>query len=248
MRMQYFVYPAEFKRIDGEVVVSFPDFPEALTGASSEASDDALLELAQDALEEAVLGRLANREVVPAPSDLASGHIGVPLPPVTAARALVDQSRREADLSQVELAARMGKDEKVVRRILDGMHSVKIETAFDALGAMGVCPVLSWATKGAFLRGQVEMATAQSGEFRVVGTGKFVKLEAINIIGNANVVPAGQMYVFHETKGKRSGKTGQYVILGPDPDILSTSNQSSAEQPPNPRAGSIAPPGYTIRK
>lgn len=139
---QAFIYPADIERLDGEVIVRIPDFPEVLTGARTE--KEALLSAA-DALEEAVLARLANGEEIPfaAPEAVAT-EASVMLQPVTAARALVDQMRRANRLTKVELAARMGRDEKVVRRVLDGRKGVSMETVLDALAALGFRTTLAW--------------------------------------------------------------------------------------------------------
>jgi antitoxin HicB len=139
---QAFIYPAALEYLDGEVIVRFPDFPEVLTGAATE--NEALAEAA-DALEEAVLGRLARGEEIPqAPSTIPNDQAGVMLDPVTAARALVDQMRRANGLTKVQLAARMGRDEKVVRRVLDGRAGVSMDTALDALDALGFKTTLAW--------------------------------------------------------------------------------------------------------
>lgn len=78
------IYPASLEYLDGEVIVRFPDFPEVLTGAATEAG--ALAEAA-DALEEAVLGRLADGTEIPRPpSVVPHGRVGVMLAPEAAVR------------------------------------------------------------------------------------------------------------------------------------------------------------------
>jgi plasmid maintenance system antidote protein VapI len=52
--------------------------------------------------------------------------------------------RRANKLTKVELAARMGRDEKVVRRVLDGRRGVSMETVLDALSALGFKTTLAW--------------------------------------------------------------------------------------------------------
>lgn len=138
--MVAFAYPAEFQVTDGEVIVRFRDVPGALTGADS--LDEARA-LAADALEEAVLAMLANDEAVPEPSAVQAGEELVALNPVTAGRVLFDQRRRALGLSKVAAADQVGKDEKVVRRILDGRGRVSADTVFDALRELGERPYLS---------------------------------------------------------------------------------------------------------
>ena len=73
-------YPARLERTGpDEIVVSLRDRPECLTSGVDES--DALAE-AQDALEEAVAGRIADGEDLPAPSAPQAGErlIAVPSP------------------------------------------------------------------------------------------------------------------------------------------------------------------------
>lgn len=84
------IYPASLEHLDGEVLVRFPDFPEVLTGAVTE--KEALAEAA-DALEEAVLGRLARSEEIPLPpTELPAGHVRMMLAPLTATRVMGDRA------------------------------------------------------------------------------------------------------------------------------------------------------------
>jgi antitoxin HicB len=129
-------YPAIFERLeDGEIVVSFRNFPEALTGADDLADAK---RLAEDALEEAVLGYLAEGRDVPNPRSARPGEELVLLDPLTAGRAAVLRALRERGLSRRRLAELMGKDEKVVRRILDGERGVTFANVRDALRALSV--------------------------------------------------------------------------------------------------------------
>ncbi len=135
--MPAFHYPAYIDRPGGdEILVSFPDFPEALTGANS---IDEAYRLAEDALDEAVLSRLAAGEPVPAPGSVFGGRtsILIPLDPVTAARVAISEAMADRHMSKTALALLMHKDEKVVRRILDGRQNVAMDTAMEALHALG---------------------------------------------------------------------------------------------------------------
>ena len=80
-------YPARLERTaPDEIVVSLRDLPECLTSGVDE--PDALAE-AQDALEEAVAGRIADGEPLPAPSAPRAGErliaVAVPAPAGTVA-------------------------------------------------------------------------------------------------------------------------------------------------------------------
>jgi len=140
-RVETPLYPAEFEQIDGEIIVRFPDLPEILTSGDDEASAE---RAAEDALEEALLARLANGQAVPMPSPPTGAQRAILLDPVTAGRVLVDWKRRARALSKVQLAQLMGRDEKVVRRLLDGRGGVSMDTVLDALRALGHRATLSW--------------------------------------------------------------------------------------------------------
>lgn len=117
-----------------EIVVSFRDWPEALTSGADDA--EARVQAA-DALEEAVLGRLARGEPIPAPRPSLSGEIDVLLDPVTAARAALASAMREGRVTNVALAARLNKTEGAVRRLVDGRTAVKMDSVLAALRALG---------------------------------------------------------------------------------------------------------------
>ena len=134
MAMQAWAYPAVFEVSPGEVVVTFPDIEEAITG--SETLEEARI-LAADALEEAILGRLAHAEAIPAPRRARAGEELVPLDPVTAARAALSVAMRQEKLSNAALARRLGRTEGAVRRLTSGQSGVKLDTVLQALGAVG---------------------------------------------------------------------------------------------------------------
>jgi antitoxin HicB len=137
-----FAYPVLIERTEaGDFVARIADMPEVLTGGDSEA--EALAEV-QDALEEAVLARLANGQDIPAPGSRAGAQAVALLPPIAAGRVLIDTKRRQEGWTKVELARRIGKDEKVARRILDGRGGVSMTTVLEALGALGFATTLAW--------------------------------------------------------------------------------------------------------
>ena len=133
-------YPAVFAVLDGEIVVRFPDIPEAITGAST--MDEARA-LAADALEEAILGYLASGAPVPAPREPVAGEEAVPLDPLTAGRAAVASLMADRRVSKVALAALIHRDEKVVRRIVGGAGGVTMDNVTVALKALGARPALT---------------------------------------------------------------------------------------------------------
>src|SRR5581483_11787939 len=129
-------YPAVFDRHDdGEIIVRFPDLPEVLT---SGATEQEARTNAEDALEEAVLAYLADDRPVPAPREPRAGETAVDLPLLTAARAAVAAAMAAQHVNKMRLASLMHRDEKVVRRILDGKGNVKIDNVSAALRVLGV--------------------------------------------------------------------------------------------------------------
>lgn len=138
-----FVYPVLIEPVEGggEFLARMADFPEVLT---SGATEKGAIHAAEDALEEAVLGRLAHGLDVPLPSGAVDCANVVFLPPVTAARVLVEAKRRACGWSKSKLAREMGKDEKIVRRILDGRSGVSMEATLEALHALGFQASLVW--------------------------------------------------------------------------------------------------------
>jgi antitoxin HicB len=131
-----FAYPVLLipDAIDGGFVVTFPDLPEAIT--QGEDAESALGEAA-DALEEAIAGRIRRGEPIPWPAPSAEGRLSVPVPALTAAKAALYLALREAGISKSELAARLGCDEKEVRRLLDPRHLSKLPRIERALSALG---------------------------------------------------------------------------------------------------------------
>jgi antitoxin HicB len=131
-----FVYPVLLEQAAAdEIIARVAGFPEVLTSGRTPAEAVAA---AQDALDEAVLARLADGREVPLSAASQRQDDLAYLDPLTGARVMVDVKRREAGMSKSDLARAMGKDEKVVRRILDGRGSVTIETVLEALKALGV--------------------------------------------------------------------------------------------------------------
>lgn len=131
-----FTYPAKLTpdETDGGYVVTFRDVPEAVT--QGEDVQDALSQAA-DALEEAVAGRLRLGDEIPSPSAPRDGEMLVPVPALTAAKAALYLALRQEGLTKSELAARLGCDEKEVRRLLDPRHRSKLPRIQAALAVLG---------------------------------------------------------------------------------------------------------------
>jgi antitoxin HicB len=139
--MRTWTYPAIVERRgEEEFVVTFPDIPEAITGGSSRTE---ALSNAEDALEEAILEYLARGSCAPSPRGAREGETDIVLAPVTASRAALANIMRDRKITNVALAARLGKSEGAIRRLTDGSANVKIDTVIDALKSLGGKVILS---------------------------------------------------------------------------------------------------------
>ncbi|NBC32664.1 MAG: type II toxin-antitoxin system HicB family antitoxin [Alphaproteobacteria bacterium] len=77
------------------------------------------------------------------PASPAAGRPTVQLPTGAALKVLIHQAMRADGVSRADLARRLGRDEKVVRRILDFGHASPPDQLDDALRALGRRPVIS---------------------------------------------------------------------------------------------------------
>lgn len=129
-------YPASFIPEDNGrgFHVRFQDLPEALTGGDD--VDDTLVQAA-DCLAEAIAGRIARSDAIPAPSKLKRGQHPVSVPLYLAPKLALYLAMREGGMRNTELAKRLGVSETVVRRMLDPKHNTKPERIQAALAALG---------------------------------------------------------------------------------------------------------------
>lgn len=119
---------------NGTIVATFPDVPEAHT-VGNDATQ--VLERAPDALETALAIYLDEGRVLPHPSRRRKGQRLVALRPMAAAKLAIHQAMCDQGVSQVELARRLGRDPKDVRRLLDLMHRSRLDRLEAALAALG---------------------------------------------------------------------------------------------------------------
>jgi antitoxin HicB len=137
--MRTFMFYALFEAGDrkGVTVVTFPDVPEAITEGRGEAEARAM---AEDALGLALLSY--PERGLPLPKPKAGPKRGRRMEPITVApevagKLAVLDAFAEAKISKSELARRLRKDEKEVRRLLDPKHATKLQPLSDALRALG---------------------------------------------------------------------------------------------------------------
>ena len=134
-----FVYPVDLTPVtDGPpeehgIAVTFPDMSDAITWGDTR--EEALINAA-DCLEEALAGRIVERDAVPEPSP-ARGRPTVAPGGLIASKAALYLALRDSGLKSADLARRMKVQPSVITRLLDPRHASKpdqFDAAFAALG------------------------------------------------------------------------------------------------------------------
>lgn len=120
---------------DGKVwTVSFPDIPEALTGADTK---EQAIEMAHDALLTAMDFYFEDGRAVPMPSPLSDDLVPVFVPTSQSAKVLLLNEMVKQRVRPSELADRLKDSKQSVHRLLQLRHSSKIDGIEQALGALG---------------------------------------------------------------------------------------------------------------
>jgi len=134
--MKAYAYRAQFEpgKRRGNIVVSFPDLPEAITQGRGRADARAM---AEEALGLALLSYLQRGRDLPKPRAKGRNLVEISVAPDVAAKLAVLEAFAAAGISKSELARRIGKHEKEVRRILDPKHPTKLPALATALRALG---------------------------------------------------------------------------------------------------------------
>jgi len=119
---------------NGTYLVTTPDLPEMTTFGDT--VEEALAH-AVDAIETAIVGRMSDRQDIPAPSKAKRGDRIVALPTLSASKIALYTAMREAKVNQAELARRLGWHPPQVARLLDLRHASRhdqLDKAFEKLG------------------------------------------------------------------------------------------------------------------
>ena len=134
--MKVYAYRALFEPGDrrGTIVVTFPDVPEAVTQGRNEMDARAM---AEEALGLVLLTYLKRGKPLPKARARSRSLVEIAVAPDVAAKLAVLESFAAAGITKSELARRIGKDEKEVRRILDPKHPTKLPALIAALRALG---------------------------------------------------------------------------------------------------------------
>jgi antitoxin HicB len=119
---------------EGGYVVTCRDLPELIT--QGESVEEAL-EQASDAMDEVFATYLTEGLDFPDPSKARRRERMVAPPPETVAKAALYVAMRRAGISKVQLAKRLGVDEKEVRRLLDPHYGSKLPRIAKAISVLG---------------------------------------------------------------------------------------------------------------
>jgi antitoxin HicB len=128
------VFAVAISQVDGDCVVAVRDLPEVVTSGGNLAE---ALDLAADAVEVAVAGRMEDDMDLPDPSPRRRGEYLVALPAPLAAKAAVYRAFKSSGLKKVELARKMDRNEAEIRRILNPRHGTKLDQLEEAAKALG---------------------------------------------------------------------------------------------------------------
>ena len=119
---------------EGGFVVTCRDLPQLITQGEDVA--DAVAE-AVDAMDEVFAAYMQAGREFPAPSKARRGERVVAPPAETLAKAALHVAMKEAGISKVQLAKRLGVDEKEVRRMLDPHYGSKLPRIAQAIELLG---------------------------------------------------------------------------------------------------------------
>ena len=119
---------------EGGFVVTCRDLPQLVTQGEDRA--DALLQAA-DAMDEVFAAYMIEGIEFPQPSKSRRREQLVAPPAETMAKVALYVAMREAGISKMQLAKRLGVDEKEVRRLLDPHYGSKLPRIAEAIGVLG---------------------------------------------------------------------------------------------------------------
>jgi antitoxin HicB len=127
-------YPAKFQADGKFILVTFPDFPEAITQGDN--VKDALVHAA-DVLESCMDYYIEEGKPIPAPSKPKRGQHLIELPASVSAKVLLLNEMAAQKVRPAELARRLKVTPQEVTRLIDIHHATKIDGIAGALKALG---------------------------------------------------------------------------------------------------------------
>lgn len=135
-----FVYHFVMDRDDDGITVTFPDVPEAITGADSEAEAK---DNAYDALICALGEHMRNRSDIPEPGYFNADGPSIHLNTLHALKLALYRAMKAEGLSNTGLADQLGVNEALVRRLLDLDHASTVKSIEAALRLLKRRPTIT---------------------------------------------------------------------------------------------------------
>lgn len=132
--MKTYDYAFRFAKEEDGWVITCRDLPEAISQAGE---NENRIDIAEGCLQAALESRICDNEPLPVASRPRRGEVVVSPPAATAAKAALYDAMRDAGISKIELARKLGVDEKEVRRMLDAGHATKLPRIAEAVEALG---------------------------------------------------------------------------------------------------------------
>lgn len=130
-----YAYPCDIAPDEsGGLVVTFPDVPEAITGGRDSAE---VLRLAADALSAALAGYVHDQQDIPQPSTASSDQEVIAVPAVITAKLALYSAMRSQNITESDLAGRLGASRSAVRKLTDPDRPSRIGELQEALDAVG---------------------------------------------------------------------------------------------------------------
>ena len=130
-----YAYPCEIASDEGgELTVTFPDVPEAITGGRDRTET---LRLAADALSTALAGYVHGQRDIPQPSTASSNQETVAVPAVMTAKLAPYTTMRSQNITNSDLARRLGVRQSAIRKLTDPDSRSRIGQLQEALDAVG---------------------------------------------------------------------------------------------------------------
>ncbi len=128
-------FPMNVRRdTNGQILVTFPDIPEAATTADDEIE---LFAMAVDALESAIDIYFDTKRPIPLPSKVKRGQPWVNLPATAAAKAMLHNELLTRGVKKAELARRMNIAAPNIERLFQARHATRFDTLEAAFAALG---------------------------------------------------------------------------------------------------------------
>jgi antitoxin HicB len=127
-------YRVKFIPEDGNILVSFPDFPNVHTFGDDEAE---ALARAVDALETMVMAMIQDKEAIPEPKPVRRRDRFITLPALTEAKIDLYREMRSSRVGKAELARRLNCHLPQIDRLLDLGHASRLDQLEQAFAALG---------------------------------------------------------------------------------------------------------------